>query len=170
MKDEIRKHMRKKREQLSESERKQASKQVARWLETLLKEDMLIASYRAFRAELEILPSAKGTWCYPRVLDETHMEMIVPDDFRRGRYGIEEPIGKSVDPKQIDIILVPLLAYDEKGYRIGYGKGYYDRYLKKCSALKIGVAYCFQKVADTWPHDLDVKLGLILTPAGITRV
>ena len=73
MKDEIRKHMRKKREQLSESERKQASKQAARWLETLLKEDMLIASYRAFRAELEILPSAKGTWCYPRVLDETHM-------------------------------------------------------------------------------------------------
>ena len=52
--------------------------------------------------------------------------------FKTSKYGIPEPVsGIEISPKMLDVIFVPLLAYDKKGHRVGYGKGFYDRFLKK---------------------------------------
>ena len=87
------------------------------------------------------------------------------------KYGILEP--KTSNKKIIpDLILVPLLAYDSKLNRIGYGKGYYDRALKKISKIKkktifLGVAFSFQKFLKIPINKHDVKLDYIFTERGI---
>jgi 5-formyltetrahydrofolate cyclo-ligase len=84
-------------------------------------------------------------------------------------WGIREPLPEApvLDP---DIVLGPLLAFDERGYRLGYGGGFYDRTLARLRALKpivsIGIAFDEQKV-DAVPHvDYDERLDWILTPTG----
>ncbi len=79
----------------------------------------------------------------------------------KGRYGILEPIDDTIIKP--DLIIVPGVVFDEQGYRIGYGKGYYDRYLMKSKCYSIGVAYDFQVLRDI-PHDMhDIKLDKIVT-------
>ena len=85
------------------------------------------------------------------------------------KYGIPEPTSnKIIYPS---IFLVPLVAYDEKLYRIGYGGGYYDRYLKKIRKRKkfitIGLAYSFQKVKKIPIKEHDMKLDFVITEKNI---
>jgi 5-formyltetrahydrofolate cyclo-ligase len=71
--------------------------------------------------------------------------------------------------EKIDLVLVPLLAFDKSGYRVGYGKGFYDRFLKNCRAdcLKIGLSY-FPPVAEIGDsQDYDVRLDFCVTPEEI---
>ena len=80
-------------------------------------------------------------------------------------YGIPEPISnKLVYP---DIIIVPLVAFDKNLNRIGYGGGFYDRYIKKIKKDKkivlIGLAYSFQKVKKILTNNYDMKLDYIVT-------
>ena len=81
------------------------------------------------------------------------------------KYGIPEPITNNT--RYPDLLLVPLVAYDKKFNRIGYGGGYYDRFLKKISKRKkiitIGLAYSFQKVINIPINDYDIKLDYIIT-------
>ncbi len=81
------------------------------------------------------------------------------------KYGIPEPISNNI--RYPDLLLVPLVAYDKKFNRIGYGGGYYDRFLKKISKRKkivtVGLAYSFQKVINIPINDYDIKLDYIIT-------
>lgn len=84
-------------------------------------------------------------------------------------YGIPEPVsGIEISPKILDVVFVPLLAYDQKGHRIGYGKGFYDRFLSKCSADTLFVGLSF---FDPEPHILydanDIPLDFCVTPEKI---
>ena len=82
-----------------------------------------------------------------------------------GSFNIYEPMGENTyDISIIDMIIVPAIAYDRNGNRIGRGKGYYDRLLQKASALKIGVGYDFQLIShiNSEPHDIPVDI--IVTP------
>jgi len=85
----------------------------------------------------------------------------------RNSLGIEEPSGGIVlAPEVVDVVLVPLLAFDRKGYRVGYGKGYYDRYLFRCrpDVLKIGFSF-FEPVESIDNISLfDVPLNYSITP------
>ncbi len=86
------------------------------------------------------------------------------------KFGILEPIKTK---KNIpNIMLVPLLAFDEDKYRLGYGKGFYDRYLNKYlkrfkNILTVGVAFSFQKYHKLPINNKDVKLNYIITEKGI---
>ena len=81
------------------------------------------------------------------------------------KYGIPEPTSSSL--KSPDILLVPLVAFDKYLNRIGYGSGYYDRYINKVSKYKkiitIGLAYSFQKVKKISTNKYDMKLNYIVT-------
>ena len=81
------------------------------------------------------------------------------------KYGIPEPSLKSL--KYPDIILVPLLAFDERLYRLGYGGGYYDRYIekayKKKPFIKVGLALSVQKIDNVPTTKYDKKLDYIVT-------
>ena len=87
------------------------------------------------------------------------------DPLRISKFGIPEPLKlKIVKP---DVLLIPLVAYDSRFYRIGYGGGYYDRYLTKIKKIKkiksIGLAFSFQEVSKIKIDKYDQKLDVILT-------
>ena len=95
------------------------------------------------------------------------------DVLKVNKYGILEPAIKtrSLDP---NVVLVPLLAFDKNNYRLGYGKGYYDKFLNKYirmnkNILTIGVAFSFQKYNKLPISNFDVKLDYILTEKGIIK-
>jgi 5-formyltetrahydrofolate cyclo-ligase len=86
------------------------------------------------------------------------------------KYGMLEPDKSEINIP--DVILVPLLVFDENKYRLGYGKGFYDRYLNKNlkkfkKILTVGVAFSFQKYHKLPINNKDVKLDYILTEKGI---
>lgn len=101
-------------------------------------------------------------------LNEMHA-VIVNDEteFVENKYGISEPgQGGEIAPEEIDLIFVPLLAFDNNGHRVGYGKGFYDRFLKKCreNVITLGFSYfeAVDKIDDT--HHFDVPLDYCITP------
>ena len=87
------------------------------------------------------------------------------------KYGIPEPSSNIL--RYPDIILVPLIAFDKNLNRVGYGGGFYDRYIQKIKRKKkfilIGLAYSFQKVKKIPVNKHDVKLNLILTEKNIVK-
>lgn len=83
------------------------------------------------------------------------------------KWHILEPSGdETIGAEKINAVLVPLLAFDENGFRVGYGKGFYDRFLSLCrpDALKIGLSYFppLEKITDV--NEFDVKLDFCVTP------
>lgn len=107
---------------------------------------------------------------YPRTDTAHHsMEAVVPegDLFQDNDYGIPEPSsGSVIDPEELDLVLLPLIICDRKGNRVGYGKGYYDRFLQQCRAdcLKAGFSYFepVEHIEDT--HEFDVPLDFCICP------
>lgn len=87
-------------------------------------------------------------------------------------FGIPEPKnGATIKPQEFDFVIVPLLAIDKSGYRIGYGKGYYDRFLKKCSDTCVFIGlHLFEEFSEI--DDLnkyDIPLLYCITPTQIIR-
>jgi 5-formyltetrahydrofolate cyclo-ligase len=83
------------------------------------------------------------------------------------KYGIPEPqTGTLIPPPMIDLVFVPLLAFDQKGHRVGYGKGMYDRFLQECrpDATKIGLSLFDPVDSITDTDALDVPLDMAMTP------
>ncbi|MEO7658716.1 MAG: 5-formyltetrahydrofolate cyclo-ligase [Pyrinomonadaceae bacterium] len=83
------------------------------------------------------------------------------------RWGIREPVsGEMIAPSELDIVLVPLLCFDESGHRVGYGKGFYDKLLSICrpDCRKLGLSFFppVLKITDTAPHD--IQLDACITP------
>ena len=85
------------------------------------------------------------------------------DDLEEGFFGILSPKNPAEFPKyEIDFVIVPAIAFDKEGYRLGYGKGYYDRFLSNVTPYKLGV--CKKELlADRLPHDeFDIKMNKVL--------
>lgn len=138
-----------------------------------------VAGYRAHRDEadpallLEALARSGAHIAFPRVTaKDAALEFHrIPDGeiLQPGAFGIHEPLDHwpRVRP---DILLVPLLAYDDQGYRLGYGGGYYDRTLAALPGTRaVGIAYAGQRV-DFLPHDAhDCRLDALLTENDLTE-
>lgn len=96
---------------------------------------------------------------------------ILPYDRNRlhmGAFRIEEPTGDDItSPESIELIIVPAVAYDKLGNRIGRGKGYYDRLLRRTKAMRIGVAYDFQIFDDIKPEPHDIPVDIVITESAI---
>lgn len=89
--------------------------------------------------------------------------------FKVSAYGIPEPVaGIQVPEKSIEVVFLPLLAYDLQGNRIGYGKGFYDRFLSKCAknTLFVGLSF-FEPETLITTHSNDVKMHYVITPSKI---
>jgi 5-formyltetrahydrofolate cyclo-ligase len=102
---------------------------------------------------------------------ETMHTLVVEDEtiFEENRYGILEPIGGArIYPEHIQAMIVPLLAFDKSGNRVGYGKGYYDTFIKKCSPtlIKIGFSF-FEPIEIDDVQEWDQKLNYCITPEKI---
>jgi 5-formyltetrahydrofolate cyclo-ligase len=91
---------------------------------------------------------------------------------RPGPFGIPEPDGGlPLEAGQIDVVFAPLLAFDLKGHRVGYGKGFYDRFLSECrpDVVKVGLSFFepVQEILDV--HDGDIRMDFGVTPERIIR-
>ncbi len=85
------------------------------------------------------------------------------DELKEGRFGIFEPITPEEFPKnEIDFVITPAIAFDKNGYRLGYGKGYYDRFLSSISPYKLGI--CKKELlTEKLPHDeFDIKMDNVI--------
>ncbi|SFS78647.1 5-formyltetrahydrofolate cyclo-ligase [Zhouia amylolytica] len=100
-------------------------------------------------------------------LSLTHYLLTENTRFRKNSYNIPEPVdGIEVPIEKIDVVFVPLLAFDQKGNRVGYGKGFYDQFLSECknTTIKIGLSF-FE--AESFIEDLredDIKIDYCVTP------
>jgi 5-formyltetrahydrofolate cyclo-ligase len=151
--------------------------------------------YRSF-IKLGIVQSAKKIMIYYSIHKEVQTEAIINYLLKNGKtvalpvctrerdlraavindlsqlqpvaFGLMEPgpEATALDPKQLDLIVVPGVAFDEKGYRLGHGAGYYDRFLSKTTnSFKLGLAYDFQIVAEVPVESHDIGMNGILTPS-----
>jgi 5-formyltetrahydrofolate cyclo-ligase len=107
----------------------------------------------------------------PKIYKSTeHLQHIVITEdslFEINKFGIDEPVeGSIIDPLEIDLVLTPLLAFDAKGFRVGYGKGFYDRFLAACrnDVIKVGLSYfeAEDEISDINEHD--IPLDFCITP------
>ena len=112
--------------------------------------------------------------CYPKmVAGANSMQAAICNAdsvFESNSYGIMEPLDTDLAaPAEIDMVLVPMLAFDERGYRVGYGKGYYDRFLKDCreDCIKIGLSYFEPVAVIDDAAEFDVPLDICITPQQI---
>ena len=104
--------------------------------------------------------------------NQTMRAMLVDDytSFKKNAWGIAEPVnGTVLAPANIDIIFVPLLAFDKAGHRLGYGKGFYDRFLPSCreDVVKIGFSYFEPLGAIHGIDQFDTPLTTGITPEDI---
>ncbi len=129
--------------------------------------------YVPIRNEVDLLPLARDlfnmgkTVLFPRIIDyERIIPYIVEDinfDFVKGAFGIPEPDTKPFY-SEIDIIFVPGIVFGRNGYRIGYGKAYYDVFLNSYPYKKtVGVSYDFQLIEEVPYDEDDAKLNAIVT-------
>lgn len=155
-----------------EAERKSAAEEVFERLEKtaafMLAERILM--YHSLPDELYTLDflkkwSGRKRFYLPRV-NGVDLEVLPYEETRLelGSFHIEEPTGNDVtDPEEIELVVVPAVAYDRKGKRLGRGKGFYDRFLKTTKATKVGVGYEFQLVDEVPSEPHDVAMDMVIT-------
>ncbi len=102
----------------------------------------------------------------------THFLLTDNTKIRKNEYNIPEPIdGLEVPTSKIEVVFVPLLAFDKTGHRAGYGKGFYDKFLTECTpeTIKIGLSFfeAEELIADVF--ESDVKLDYCVTPKGVYK-
>ena len=179
-KQRIRELLIQKRRMLAAEERCSLSESILSQLEkmTVFREAKTVLLYYPKNNEVDVLPLFKR---YKRdktlLLPVTHRDRMTAhpyegnDKMHRGKFGIPEPTTPEFQGK-IDVIIVPAVAFDRAGNRLGRGGGYYDRFLKKQPhATLIGVGYDFQMV-DSVPTNLfDKHMNYVVSPAkGIIKI
>ncbi len=184
VKEELRRRIRAVRGALPASARAARSARVAERVLALpeVAEARCVAGFVAIRGEvdpraiLQALAEAGARVCLPRVDPErgtlTLHEWAPGAALRPGAFGVPEPPADAPDvsPQDVDLAIVPGLAFDPRGHRVGYGKGYYDRLLAAMpSARTVAVGYDFQLVPEVpnLPHD--VPVAAVVTDARTLR-
>ena len=178
-KSELRKVYLQKRKALPKNQHALWSQQIAAQVVRLLDEKhRYIHLFQPIiaQAEVDLSPIVSDLWLLgkqlilPRVEENntlSHHNWTPDTLFSSNRWGIAEPVGENlVNPKLLDVILLPLLAVDREGYRVGYGKGFYDRFLTDCreDVVRIGVGFFppVAKIMDRQSHD--IPLDIYVTP------
>ncbi len=146
----------------------------------------LIMTYAPLEKTNEFDPQLITDYCYFKNPDQAlfypvvhptapNMLCVFVDDkteFQPNRFGIPEPVNATpMFPEEIEMVIVPLLAYSVSGHRVGYGKGYYDRFLAECSkdVIKIGFSYFAAEPLIEGTNEFDVKLDYCISPEKIYR-
>lgn len=180
-KKQIRKVIREKRRALSKTERQNKNEAIRKNLEhaSLFQQAQTVLCYLSTPEEVDthaLIQSHlhKKTIAVPSMQKDTHdLRLIHLTDWNdlapnaTGILEVQTPDAPTIDENTIDLTLVPGVAFDRSGHRIGYGKGYYDRLLKRTTGIHIGLAYDCQLV-EKIPHEPhDVAVDHIVTETSI---
>ena len=179
----LRSHYKKKRLSLTKQEVGHLSRRVCNQLDKLniwkLKHYHIFISISKYNeidtsSIINKLKSKQKIIIVPKISNNELVHIAINDEteFGLNEYGIKEPNdGNHFVIENLDIIFIPLLAFDIEGHRVGYGKGYYDRFLKLTnnSTLKIGLSFFdpINKILDI--DDNDVKLDYCVTPKQVHK-
>ncbi|MEK9160390.1 MAG: 5-formyltetrahydrofolate cyclo-ligase [Patescibacteria group bacterium] len=175
MKNAIRNQMREQRQSLSPALHAEKSEAIRRRLEELpayqdAKKILIYVSAKDEVATHALIKDALATGrqlYVPKIHEGTLAicPLTTWEDLQPGTFGILEPSDTATpaQPEEMDLIVVPGLAFDTRGHRIGYGKGHYDKLLKSTKGYKVGLAFA-EQVIETVPDEAhDVPLDLIIT-------
>lgn len=179
-KQSLRKEMLFKRNSLSATQLRHDSDLIHHRLVTLpqWKKARTIACYMPLPGEVDTRGLIEQAWknkqlvCLPKIkshsFDMAFYALEQFDDLKQGPYGLMQPsIGKEILAAEIDLMIVPGLAFDLHGHRLGFGKGYYDRYLKTYKGMLLALAFDWQLVPQV-PHDAhDQIVQMIATPSAV---
>ena len=146
-----------------------------------LKNATTILSFASIRNEVRTRPIMESAWAagkrvvLPRVLGEELCLHIVDSEtaLADGAYSVPEPPhdAETIEPTEIDFALVPALAVDPRGFRIGYGGGYYDELLPRLpNACTCALAYDFQLISEVPELPFDAAVDLVVTDERLIRV
>ncbi len=180
-KKQLRKELIKKRENLSELDWKQKSKKICNNLQNyqLFKQAKTILAYFPIRQEpdLNFLFSTKHNWGFPRCVEKYLIwhSWQPKDSLIPGKYGILEPSPNApiLTPENVDLMLIPAVACDYNGYRLGYGGGFYDRLLNSpqwYSIPTVGIIFEFALLSHLPCESWDQKLQAICTENKILSI
>ena len=170
------------RDRATEAAGPKASLTIARRLlgDFVFMKGAIVAGYAAVRGEADPFPlmAVLANQGHALCLPQTRGEALVfrawkpGDPFVVGRYNIPEP-SDTARERRPDLLLVPLLAFDASGHRLGYGAGYYDRYLReersKRTIYAIGIAFAGQEVGELPHEETDEALDTVVTETGVRR-
>lgn len=173
IKKNLRKKIRKIRESLSFEEKENLSDMIIKkFLEDdVLKNSKTIMSYMSFKNEVETtklheyLLSLGKTILLPKMVGDNIIPIKISKEFSCGNFGVVEPIGDEF-LRDINLVIVPGVVFNKKGDRIGFGKGFYDRFLsceKYKNSYKISLAYDFQLDDSFSGEEFDIKIDKLIT-------
>jgi len=178
LKKKLRQSCREKRASLGEDYQHKASLMICRNIEAWLvfQEAEVVLSYLPMKAEVDLLSLMENNpqkkWLVPRILPQGRMKFhpYDPGQLIRHPFGMLEP-----DPSlpvipagQVELVLTPGLAYDQRGWRLGYGGGFYDRFLSgQRSLVSLGVTYQALMQTDLPHQEYDVPVQYIVTENGV---
>ncbi len=169
-KHDLRRRMQTRRSSITDTDKQLANESICKQAKAhpLIINASVIASYQALTHEINPASLTHNIsnkqWLYPRVEGKLLVFATITPEHpaKENKFGVLEPTHPDITPLEaIDVMLIPLLAFDEKYYRLGYGGGYYDRTLAKAGKrpILIGLAYEWQKVKelprDAWDIPLD---------------
>ena len=175
------------RAKLTQSSRQAAAKAVLNHVESLSLFSLAqsVGLYRATAEELDPMGlmdsenAAQKTWSFPRVeakgvmsFRSINLSHTYPEQqWSEGQWGITEPGAAQplVKPGDIELLVIPLLGCDDNGTRLGYGGGFYDRFLAQTDALRIGVGFSVQRVSHLPREDHDIVLDGFVSEVGFER-
>lgn len=125
----------------------------------------IIRQLQTFFPEIRIV----APYVIPKTKEMEHYVLDTQTRLVDNQWGIPEPdpsTSQSVHVEEIDIIYIPLLAFDERGYRVGYGGGYYDRFLAKCrpNAVKTGLSFFEPVTSINDINEYDIRMDACITP------
>ncbi len=173
----LRKNIIRKRESLDETTRAVSSKIITESLFSLkgFTEFSSYFVYNSFRGEVDTigiikrLKSMGKAVLFPLTVgDIMYAVKPVDNNFEKDKFGVYVPTKYSIF-NDVDVVIVPLVACDKNLNRMGFGKGFYDRFLMGRKCLKIGICHDFQVVDELKPKEWDVPLDVIITEKRVIR-
>lgn len=174
----LRKEIKILRENLSETLKKENSQKIIKKLLELdeIKNSKAIMSYIDFKNEVEtrelneILKSQGKIVLLPKILNDEIIVFYDEENYELGKFGVEEPRGK-IYSSNIDLVIVPGIVFNELGDRIGFGKGYYDKFLaKNKNSKRVSMAYDFQINNNFSGENFDEKIEVIVTEKRLIKL
>lgn len=173
-KTELRKRMKAVREQIQNRDERE-ERALSHFFQSELSSYSSYFIYRSFGSEaqtdklIQRLKESGKIVLSPRVQGKEMVAVLDDGRYQKGAFGILEPLGKEFHG-QIDVCILPFLAADKQGGRLGYGGGYYDRFLKKTPCVKVGYGYEEQICLQVPTEDGDERIDGILTEEGLSWV
>ncbi|HEY3311629.1 MAG TPA: 5-formyltetrahydrofolate cyclo-ligase [Anaerolineales bacterium] len=165
---------------LGEATHRQASQEIcahiARW--TLFRQACSVLTYMPIKAEVDLRPLLEEfpgkAWVLPRIDESDHsmsFHAYDPLQLVKHVFGMQEPAAHLplIAPGEIELALIPGLAYDRQGWRLGYGGGYFDRFLAGFKGASLGVTYQALLLEALPRGEYDLPVGWLVTEQGISK-